>query len=237
LITPVAKGDATAMTDKDVLGALERLGTEQNRKVYKRHGAGDNLYGVSFANLYQVAKKIKVDHDLALKLWATGNFEAQILATMIADPAKANDRLLESWVKDLSNYVVTDQFAGYVSKTSLARNKMEKWVRSNKEWVGRVGWDLLGRLAMNDDVLPDGYFEKYLAAIERDIHTSKNYVRHAMNAALISIGIRNGKLEKKALAAAKRIGKVEVDHGETNCKTPDAAAYIYKAAARKRKKS
>ncbi len=40
--------------------------------------------------------------------------------------------------------------------------------------------------------------------------------------------------EAKAIEAAKRIGKVEVDHGETNCKTPDAAPYIEKAAKRKR---
>ena len=55
-----------------------------------------------------------------------------------------------------------------------------------------------------------------------------------MNSALI--GIRNRALEQKALAAAKRIGQVEVDHGETGCKTPDAAAYIRKAVERRKKK-
>ena len=55
-----------------------------------------------------------------------------------------------------------------------------------------------------------------------------------MNSALISIGVRNSKLERKALAAAKRIGKVEVDHGETSCKTPDATAYIKKTVAKDR---
>jgi hypothetical protein len=50
-----------------------------------------------------------------------------------------------------------------------------------------------------------------------------------MNNALIAIGTRNAKVEKKALEAAKMIGKVEVDHGETGCKTPDAAEYIKKA--------
>jgi hypothetical protein len=64
----------------------------------------------------------------------------------------------------------------------------------------------------------------------------KNRVRDAMNSAVIAIGIRNPKLEKKALAAAKRIGQVEVDHGETSCKTPDATAYIHKTLERRRKK-
>ena len=57
-----------------------------------------------------------------------------------------------------------------------------------------------------------------------------------MNAALIGIGIRNSKLQKKAEAAAKRIGKIEVDHGQTSCKTPDAIPYIRKTVERKTKK-
>jgi hypothetical protein len=55
-----------------------------------------------------------------------------------------------------------------------------------------------------------------------------------MNAALIAIGGSRPKLMKKAVAAAERIGEVEVDHGETSCTTPDAAAYIRKMASRKR---
>ena len=39
---------------------------------------------------------------------------------------------------------------------------------------------------------------------------------------------------RKAIETARRIGKVQVDHGETNCKTPDAVPYIEKAANRKR---
>jgi hypothetical protein len=54
-----------------------------------------------------------------------------------------------------------------------------------------------------------------------------------MNSALIGIGINKPALRKKAIEAARRIGKVEVDHGETNCKTPDAVPYIEKAAKRK----
>ena len=45
--------------------------------------------------------------------------------------------------------------------------------------------------------------------------------------------VRSPQLQKLALAAAKKIGKVEVDHGDTNCKTPDAVLYIEKASKRK----
>jgi hypothetical protein len=71
--------------------------------------------------------------------------------------------------------------------------------------------------------------------VEADIHKRKNRVRHEMNGALIAIGCRNAQLEKQALAVAAKIGKVVVDHGETSCKTPDAAEYIRKAQYRHKK--
>jgi hypothetical protein len=58
-----------------------------------------------------------------------------------------------------------------------------------------------------------------------------------MNGALIAIGVRNDQLEKLAITAAKRIGTVEVDHGDTDCKTPDAVAYIAKTKAHRVKKA
>jgi 3-methyladenine DNA glycosylase AlkD len=141
---------------------------------------------------------------------------------------------LESWVKDLDNYVVADAFSSMASQTALARQKMEDWIQSKEEWIGRAGWRILAHLAMEDHSLSSDILSEYLETIERTIHSGKNRVKDAMNGALIAVGIRNKVLEKRALAAAERIGKVQVDHGETSCKTPDAAAYIRKAVARRR---
>jgi hypothetical protein len=55
-----------------------------------------------------------------------------------------------------------------------------------------------------------------------------------MNGALISIGVFKPACRSKAIDAAKRIGKVTVDHGATSCKTPDAVPYIEKASKRNR---
>lgn len=111
---------------------------------------------------------------------------------------------------------------------------MEQWIRSDDEWGGRAGWGLLSSLALQDTDLPDNYFKPFLKVIECEIHKRKNRVRDAMNSALIAIGIRNSSLRQRALEIAAKIGKVKVDHGETSCKTPDAAAYILKAVESKR---
>ncbi len=224
------------MTLAEAMKELESCGTAQTRKTYARHGVGEKMFGVSYANLYKMQKKIKVDHGLAQQLWATGVHDAQILATLIADPAQTTDSQAEAWAKVVGNYVTMGMLMRFLAKTPLARKKAEKWNKSKEEWIGAAGWGLVAQLALNDRSLPDEYFDPYLETIERDIHKRKNRARYEMNGALIAIGLRNGKLEKKALAVAKKIGKVEVDHGETACKTPDAADYIAKALAYRHKK-
>lgn len=223
------------MTTAEVLQEMEKLGTEQTRKTYRRHGAGENLYGVKFGDMEKLRKKIKMDHDLAVELWATGNYDARNFALLIADPARTTEKTLNTWVKEVDNYGHAYAIGGYAAKTPYARKLAEKWAYSDKEWIGQSGWTILAHLA-NGNELPDEYFEPWLIGIGQDIHTRKNRVREAMNSALISIGSRGGHLTEHALATAVKIGKVEVDQGDTNCKTPDAAQYIEKALAHKARK-
>ncbi|MSO21941.1 MAG: DNA alkylation repair protein [Acidobacteria bacterium] len=137
--------------------------------------------------------------------------------------------------KSLDNYCIVDIFSFPVSQTARAREKMEQWIGSSHKFIGQAGWNLLAHLAMKDQELPDGSFEAGLEVIEQQIHSRLNCVWHAMNGALIEIGMRNPKLQEKATLVARNIGKVKVDHGKTSCQTPDAGAYILKAAQGKRR--
>jgi 3-methyladenine DNA glycosylase AlkD len=222
------------MNIEEVMKQLEAAGSEQTRKTYRRHGVQNEMFGVSFAHLGALTKKIKSDHQLALKLWASGNHDAQILATMVADAKLVHATLLEEWAKSLNNYPIADAFAKLAAQTPLAQKKFEKWMKARNEWLSYAGWLMLAQ-SVKDQELPDSYFENHLATIGSDIHAAQNRVKHAMNMALIAIGTRNDNLQKQALAMAKRIGKVVVDHGDTSCKTPDAADYILKVTEHKKK--
>ncbi len=219
------------MTTNEVIQKLKSMGTEQTRKTYRRHGVQGELFGVSYAGYSALKKQIRVDADLAGQLWKSGNHDARILATMIVDPAEGL-RLLDDWVKDLDSYPIVDALATFAAQTAVDAKKVEKWMNSKDEWTGSFGWTLFARLAREDAHFSDASLASYLDVIERNIHRATNRVRHSMNSGLISIGARNKDLQKKALAVAARIGKVEVDHGDTDCKTPDAAQYILKIAAR-----
>ena len=217
----------------EVMERLQALGTAQNVKTYRRHGAGENTFGVSFANLGKLQKAIKVDQGLAEQLWATGNGDAQLLACMIADPAAVEEALLDRWLAGCEYYCLVDVFSGNLaSRAAGVRERAERWIDLPSDWFGQAGWNLVAHLALKDLTLPDEVFRRDLERIERELQHSPNRTRHAMNNALIAIGLRNGDLEQAALAAAGRIGKVVVDHGSTSCTTPDAAAYIARAKQR-----
>ena len=106
-------------------------------------------------------------------------------------------------------------------------------VSQSDESLREMGYGILGaRLKNAPDSVSDADTEKVLVTIEREIHRSPNWARRAMNNALIAIGVYKPALRTKAIETASRIGPVTVDHGETSCKTPDAAAYIEKASKR-----
>ncbi|UOB76754.1 DNA alkylation repair protein [Bacillus sp. ZJS3] len=221
---------------EEVMQQLEEYGTEQNRKTYKNHGAKGPLFGVSFANLKLLKKKIKKDHDLAISLWETKNMDAMTLATMILDPMKVTTELLNKWVQEVDYYCLMDVLMTAICTSPIAIERMEEWTNSDDEWIGRAGWSLLANIAIKNKTLQDDFFSPYLEEIKVNIHNEKNRKKEAMNSALIAIGIRNEDLEQIAIEVARKIGKVQVDHGATSCKTPDAESYIKKARERAGKK-
>ncbi|WP_434179356.1 DNA alkylation repair protein [Bacillus thuringiensis] len=221
---------------EEVMQQLEEYGTEQNRKTYKNHGAKEPLFGVSFANLKLLKKKIKKDHDLAVELWETKNMDPMTLATYILDPKNLTTEQLNSWVQDVDYYCLMDVFMTSICTSPIAIERMEEWTKSNDEWIGRAGWSLLANISIKNKELHDGFFSPYLEEIKENIHNEKNRKKEAMNSALIAIGIRNEDLERQAIEIAREIGKVEVNHGATSCKTPDAESYIKKARERAEKK-
>lgn len=225
------------MNKTQTLARLKSLGRAQTRKTYARHGGIGKMYGVSYADLGKLRREIKVDHRLAEQLWASGVLDAMVLATMVADGSRMNMRALEAWLKSIDNHFLNSAIADITCRSPVAVKCMRKWMKARAEWKAALGWYLVARLAGVDGAFPDEEADGYLETIEAKIHISANKVRQSMNQALIAIGLRSAGFQRKAVAAAKRIGPVEVDHGTTSCKTPDAVTYIEKAAARKKQKS
>jgi len=222
------------MNTRGILATLKKLGKPQTAAIYKRHGSGANVFGVLTSEIAKLQKRIKIDHALALELWKTGNAEARILALQVSDPQKLNRTTANRLVKDGQTRFLGCYLAGLVARSPIAAQTMSDWMKSSEEFLREMGYGIFAaRLKDDPGSISDVDAEKTLVTIENEIHRSPNWSRHAMNAALISIGILKPTLRTKAVAAAKRLGKTVVDHGETSCKTPDAIAYIAKGSKRK----
>ena len=212
---------------------LEAAGSAQCRKIYARHGAPvGNVFGVKFADINRIAKAIKRDHELARRLWRGGNYDARNLAVKVADPSAMDAAELQEWVADVDNYM----HAGFVGQlgalSPAALEVLEGWTLSEAEFVRNAGYSLLGSLVKErPELLGDDGGAAFLVRIEAEIHSSPNWARYGMNWALIAVGTYKEGLTEAAVAAAERIGAVDVDHGETSCKTPAAGPYIRKAVA------
>jgi 3-methyladenine DNA glycosylase AlkD len=220
------------MNAQQVLAQLRKLGKPNTARIYARHGVAGPCYGVNYGDLKPLVKKIGRNQDVAAALWSSGIHDARLVATMIAEPEKMTRAQVESWLDDCTNYPITDAVAGVAAQMPGSLEMARAWIEREGEWITSAGWNVVavngskGRLTEQD---VDGMLEK----IERAIHTQPNRTRHAMNNVLIGIGGSIRSLTPRALAVAKAIGTVKVDHGETGCQTPDAAVYIAKVIARR----
>jgi hypothetical protein len=114
-----------------------------------------------------------------------------------------------------------------------AREIALQWIKSKKEHIASSGWCTYSGLVATkpDETLNLAEIEGLLKTIVKEIHKAQNRVRATMNGFVISVGTYVKPLLKQAKAAAKEIGEVSVDVGDTACKVPLATAYIEKIEA------
>lgn len=216
----------------DVMAALKAKGSEQTKRIFMKHGAKEPFFGVKVGDMKPIAKQIKGDQALALELYATGNGDAQYLAGMVADGRKMTTKQLQSWADTatwdmISGYTVAWVASEHPEGFSLA----VKWTKSKDEQVLRAGWTTLGAIAATvpDADLPVAEYGKLLDRAVKEIDGAPDGARYSMNNFVIMVGTYVAPLAVKALAAAKKIGPVEIDMGDTSCKVPLAEEYILKS--------
>lgn len=220
------------MTVKQIMTELEAMGSPGIKKILLQHGVREPFFGVKIADMKPIQKKIKVDYPLAKELYATGNADAQYLAGLIADDMKMTKADLQTWVRqalsqNISEYTVPWVTAGSAHGYELAK----EWIDSPKEYIAAAGWSTLANLValLADDKLDIPGLRGLLARAVNEIHQAPNRVLYTMNSFVISLGAYVNPLAAEAVAAAKKIGPVTVDVGNTECKVPLATEYIKKA--------
>lgn len=221
-------------TVASIMAELKKKGSAQTRKIYARHGmATENMFGVNIADLKVILKKLKGEQELALGLFATGNVDAMYLAGLLADGAKMTKKELNAWVGAAAELrMIAEYTVPWVTvENPDARELARQWMKSTEEGVVAAGWNTYsGLLATTADAQLDlAEIGELLNTVVKGIGAAQNRARHAMNNFVIAVGTNVKPLLKQAKAAARQIGNVSVDMGETACKVPVASEYIAKA--------
>ena len=190
-----------------VMDELAAMASEENRAGMARYGiATADAFGVSVYELRRVAKGLGRDHELALALWATGNHEARLLASMVDDPAQVTGDQMEAWAAEFDSWDVCDQVTSNLfDKTPFAYEKVHAWSAAPDEWVKRAAFATAAALAVQDKKAADEPFLEMLELCRREAGDDRNYVKKAVNWALRNIGKRDLRLHEAAIAAAEAI--------------------------------
>jgi 3-methyladenine DNA glycosylase AlkD len=198
------------MTFNETMETLKSKARPEQLDGMARFGIGGaGRLGVSMPEIRALAKTIKKDHELALKLWETKIPDAMILAAIVDDPGQITKEQLESWVVDINAWDVCDQLCMTMDKLSFAPELVREWSVRDEEFVKRAAYALIACLAWHAKQAPDEDFIGYLDIIKAGSTDERNFVRKAVNWALRNIGKRNMNLNKEALVAAREIKDID----------------------------
>jgi 3-methyladenine DNA glycosylase AlkD len=193
---------------RGALAWLEEHGSESVlANLAPRYGIRvDRAFGVSMAQMKTLAKQLGTDRELAAALWASGWYEARMVASMIDDPSAVTAAQMDRWCKDFDNWAICDTVCfNLFDRARPAWRKVDQWARSRDEFVKRSAFALLWSLALHDKEADDARFIAGLALIEREAHDDRTYVTKAIAMALRAVGRRNPALTTAASATAERL--------------------------------
>lgn len=203
---------ASATRVREVLGRLERQGSARIRAdMLKRYGiVAPKAYGVPMGVIQRLAKSLGRDHDLALALWATGWYEARLLAAYVDQPERVTAAQMDRWARDFDNWGVCDTLCFCLfDRTPHAWRKVTQWSGRRDEFVKRAAFALLASLALHDKETADAPFVAALPLIERAATDERNFVKKGVSWALRSIGRRSPGCRAASVELARRLAASE----------------------------
>ena len=154
---------------KTAVATLKKLSNKRTRDGMARYAIpSDNAFGVPVGSIRQYAKSLGRNHELALKLWETGWYEARMLAVFVDDPALVTPAQMDRWCRDFDSWAICDTACFHLfDRTPHAFRKVNQWAGRRDEFVKRAAFALLASIAGHDKTAADAKFESCLQLIEK----------------------------------------------------------------------
>jgi 3-methyladenine DNA glycosylase AlkD len=168
----------------------------------------DHAYGVAMNDIKALGARLGRNQPLANALWATGVYEARMLASFVGEPERLSAAQMERWCKDFDNWAFCDAMSfNLFDRTPHAWTKVDEWSSRRNEFEKRTAFALLWSLTVHDKSADDESFKRGLVLIEREAGDERHFVKKAVNMALRAIGKRNAALNAAAVEVAQGLAQ------------------------------
>ena len=165
-----------------------------------KHGVKyDQVFGVPFPEIKSFADRLGKNQPLAERLWHMDCREARLLAVLLARHDLMEKNTINQWMKDIRDRELADQFCmifliHHPSASVLAK---EYILQIENIFIQYTGIMLLGRLARQNNTLPEQYFLEFLYEMNNWEHQIHPIILQAVEWSLQEIGKRKLSLKRE----------------------------------------
>ena len=215
------------MTKSEVMSLLEQhqnsRGIEHWQKMSNTQGLSS--YGIGLTVHRKLAKKVGRDHDLALALWQTTNYDAKVISLLIDEPKKLTRTQIEEQVESLGIGLLTHVFSSCdatLPRAPFAFELAQEWLVHTDPIRRRCAYGLIYEFSKkhskkDNEKVSQQFYLDVIAKIENELHIEPVNMRVSMGAALMGIGKRNLELNTEALRVAKLLGPIDFNEDGQKC--------------------
>lgn len=190
-------------------------------------------------DLRKIAKEIKQDHALAMKLWASKVYLARLLAILIMDKKLLTEEVLEQLDEDMQIHTASQRntlmdwlMSNQLTKHKKGKEMIQSWQHSQSALQRRAFWYYQGRLRWTGKTPPNNTAE-LLSYIEDNIMAEEPEVQWAMNFVAGWIGVYDTSYRERCIQLGERTGLYRGDHVSKGC-TPNYLPEFIEIEASKR---
>lgn len=190
-------------------------------------------------DLRKEAKEIKVDHDLAIKLWDSKELKLRLLSILIMDKKELSEHDIDNLINDMKIHPIDDQlqlmdwlFANQMTKSKSLINLIMGYKDSSNPLKRRTYWYYQGRLRWTGKTGFDNTGQ-LIDDIEKNLSNEDEIVQWAMNFVAGWIGVYEPEFREQAINIGIKTGLYKDDKVSPGC-TPNYLPKFIEIEARKR---
>ncbi|MER6597942.1 DNA alkylation repair protein [Streptomyces parvus] len=209
-------------TVAEIMAELAALEDPRARAVNEKHG---DDHGVNLGKLRAVAKRLRTQQELAVRLWETDDTAARLLALLICRPKAFRRDDLDRMLREARAPKVHDWLVNYVVKKSPHAEELRvAWSADPDPVVASAGWALTTERVRKK---PEGLdLPGLLDVIEAQMKDAPDRLQWAMNHCLAQIGIDHPHLRVRAVGIGERLEVLKDYPTSPGCTSPYAPDWI-----------